>query len=104
MKRTLYASVVVSLMYAMLYTRPDIAYIVGVVSRYISNPSKHNWEAVKWILKYLKMVSITLCFRGAKTKLQGYIDLDLKGYLNDMRITMEFFTLVSIVLSWVSRL
>ena len=33
-----YASVVGSLMYAMLYTRPDICYVVGIVSRYQSNP------------------------------------------------------------------
>ena len=32
-----YASVVRSLMYAMLCTRPDICYSVGMVSRYQSN-------------------------------------------------------------------
>lgn len=34
MTNVLYASVVVSLMYAMMCTRPDICYVVGVVSRY----------------------------------------------------------------------
>ena len=34
-----YASAVGSLMYAMVCTRPDIAYTVGVVSRFLSNPS-----------------------------------------------------------------
>jgi len=33
-----YASVVGSLMYAMLSTRPDICFAVGLVSRYQSNP------------------------------------------------------------------
>ena len=38
MRRVPYASVVGSLMYAMLCTRPDICYAVGIVSRYQSNP------------------------------------------------------------------
>ncbi|GJT30559.1 retrovirus-related pol polyprotein from transposon TNT 1-94 [Tanacetum coccineum] len=33
---------------------PDIAYAVSIVSRYLANPGKNHWEAVKWILKYLK--------------------------------------------------
>jgi hypothetical protein len=46
-----YSSVVGSLMYAMVCTRLDIAHAVGVVSRYMNNPSKEHWEAVKWILR-----------------------------------------------------
>ena len=42
-----YASVVRSLMYAIVCTRPDIAQAVGVVSRYMSNPEKEHWRAVK---------------------------------------------------------
>ena len=49
-----YASVVGSLMYAMVCTRTDIAHAVGVVSRYMANPRKVNWEAVKWLLRYLR--------------------------------------------------
>ena len=33
-----YWSVIGSLMYAMVYTRPNIAHVVGVVSRFLSNP------------------------------------------------------------------
>ena len=43
-----YASAVGSLMYAMACTRPDIAHAVGVVSRFLSNPSKEHWAAIKW--------------------------------------------------------
>ena len=52
-----YASAVGILMYAMVCTRPDIGYAVGVVSRFISNPGKEHWNAVKWILRYLKGTS-----------------------------------------------
>ena len=37
MRRIPYASVVGSLMYAMLCTRPDICFVVGMVSRYKSD-------------------------------------------------------------------
>ena len=54
MSRIPYASAVGSLMYAMLCTRPDICYAVGVVSRYQSDPGEEHWIAVKHILKYLR--------------------------------------------------
>ena len=54
MKEVPYASAVGSLMYAMLCTRPDICFAVGMVSRYQSNPGREHWTAVKHILKYLK--------------------------------------------------
>ena len=34
-------------------TRPDIAFAVGAVSRFMSNPGKKHWDAVKLILRYL---------------------------------------------------
>ena len=54
MSKVPYASAVGSLMYEMVYTRADIAHAVGVVSRYMNNPGKENWMAVKWILRYLR--------------------------------------------------
>lgn len=33
MKKALYASAVGSLMYAMIYSRPDMAYVISVISR-----------------------------------------------------------------------
>ena len=35
-------------------TRPDLAQVLSVVSRYMANPGKEHWSAVKWILRYLK--------------------------------------------------
>jgi hypothetical protein len=37
-----YASVVGSLMYAIVCTRPEIAHAVGVLSRYVSKPGKEH--------------------------------------------------------------
>ena len=57
MRKVPYASTVGSLTYAMVCTRPDIAFVVGAVSRYMSNPGREHWAAGKWILKYLKGTS-----------------------------------------------
>ncbi|GJV37387.1 retrotransposon protein, putative, ty1-copia subclass [Tanacetum coccineum] len=54
MSKVPYANAVGSLMCLMVCTRPDIAYAVSVVSSYLVNPGKNHWEAVKWILKYLR--------------------------------------------------
>ncbi|KAM1546338.1 hypothetical protein ACFX10_046560 [Malus domestica] len=51
MSRIPYASAIGSLMYAMICTRPDIAYAVSITSRYQSNPGLEHWAAVKTVLK-----------------------------------------------------
>ncbi|MCO5579809.1 hypothetical protein L7F22_033671 [Adiantum nelumboides] len=48
-----YASACGSLMYAMVAMRPDIAHAMRVVSRFMSNPGKKHWDAIKSILRYL---------------------------------------------------
>ncbi|RVW85792.1 Retrovirus-related Pol polyprotein from transposon TNT 1-94 [Vitis vinifera] len=79
MRRVPYASVVGSLMYAMLCTRPDICFAVGVVSRYQSNPGLDHWVAVKHILKYLRRTrNYMLVYSGRELILIGYTDSDFQ--------------------------
>jgi len=52
MSRVSYASAVGSLMYVMVCTRPDLAYRVSTVSRFMSNLGKQHWETVKWVLRF----------------------------------------------------
>ena len=47
MQVVLYASVVGSLMFAEVCTQPDITYVVGVLGRYLSDPSLNNSKATK---------------------------------------------------------
>ncbi|GJX31864.1 retrovirus-related pol polyprotein from transposon TNT 1-94 [Tanacetum coccineum] len=62
-----------SLMYAMVCTRPDIAHEIGVVSRFMSNLGREHWEAVKWLLLYLKgTLKATLCFSRKEVVLEGF--------------------------------
>jgi hypothetical protein len=42
MYRIPYANVVGSLMYEMVFIRPDISHVVGVLSRYMSKPGKEH--------------------------------------------------------------
>ncbi|GJY00401.1 hypothetical protein Tco_0357419 [Tanacetum coccineum] len=41
-------------MYAMTCTRPDIAFAMGKLSRYTSNPGTQHWQAIQRVLNYLK--------------------------------------------------
>nr|CAN73703.1 hypothetical protein VITISV_000540 [Vitis vinifera] len=106
MSKVPYASAIGSLMYAMVCTRSDIAHAVGVVSRFMSRPGKQHWEAVKWILRYLKgSLDACLCFTGASLKLQGYVDADFAGDIDSRKSTTGFvFTLGGTTISWASNL
>ncbi|KAL5787036.1 hypothetical protein ACOSP7_003985 [Xanthoceras sorbifolium] len=106
MAKVPYASAIGSLMYAMVCTRPDIAQAVGVVSRYMNNPGKIHWEAVKWILRYLRgTTNKTLCFKGGDTTLTGYVDADLAGNVDIRKSTTGYvYTLGGTAVSWVSQL
>ena len=100
-----YQSAVGSLMYAMMGTRPDIAYAVSVVSRYAANPHDSHWTAVKRIFRYLRgTVSLKLVFRGPLQPLSGYTDSDYIGDPDTRRSTSGYtFNLGSAAISWSSK-
>ena len=47
MQKIPYASALGSLMYAQVCTRSDLAFIVGMLGRYLSNPGVDHWRAAK---------------------------------------------------------
>jgi hypothetical protein len=80
----LYGSKIGSLMYLAIQTRPDIAYGVSVLSRFLSNPSPQHMKAADRILQYLqgtKLLGIKYqgCAGDPKTLLHGYCDADFAG-------------------------
>ena len=87
-----YASAIGSLIYAMLYTRPDIALVVSVTSRYQSNSDKEHWIAVKNILKYLRRTKDLLLIFGGDSKLrvEGYINSDFMSDPDDRKSTSGY--------------
>lgn len=106
MQRVPYASAVGSLMYAMVCTRPDIAHAVGVVSRFLSNPGKEHWIAVKWIFRYLRGTSkLCLCFGSSKPVLVGYTDADMAGDVDSRKSTSGYLiAFAKGAVSWQSKL
>ena len=82
MSRVPYASAFSSLMYAMVCTRPDIAHVVGVLSKFMSKPGKEHWTAVKRVFRYLRGTSdYGLCYQGRPgldrvLDIHGFVDVD----------------------------
>lgn len=100
-----YQSYVGTLMYAMLGTRPDIAYSVACVSRYASNPTPAHMKAVKRIFSYLRgSMDFQLTFRGDIADLEGFSDSDWGGDPSTFRSTSGFvFNIGSGAISWSSK-
>ena len=70
-----YTSIVGSLMYAMLCTRPDICFAVGMVSRYQSDPGEEHWTSVKHIFNYLRRTrDYMLVYHDESLEPVGYTD------------------------------
>ncbi|GKB98397.1 zinc finger, CCHC-type containing protein [Tanacetum coccineum] len=64
-----YSRVIGCLMYAMT----SIAFAVGNLSRYTSNPGTQHWQAIKGVLKYLKKtMDYRLVYFGYPSVLEGY--------------------------------
>ena len=102
MRHVPYTSVVGSLMYAILCTRPDIYYVVEVVSRFQSNPGPKHWIAVKHILKYSRRTrDYILVYSGEDLKVLGYTDSNFQRDRDSKKSTFgSLFTLVGAVVIW----
>ncbi|KAG6485402.1 hypothetical protein ZIOFF_053939 [Zingiber officinale] len=72
--------------------RPDIAFSVGMVSRYMQEPRKPHFEEAKKILKYVNStLNLGLFYKkGVEFSLQGFADADFGGDLDDRRSTSGF--------------
>ena len=92
-------------MYAMLCTRPDICFAVGIVSRYQSNPGFAHWIAVKNILKYLRRTRNYVLVYGNKDLIFiGYTDSDFQTDIDSRRSTSgSVFTLNGGAVVWRSN-
>jgi hypothetical protein len=105
--KTKYRSVIGSLRY-LVNTRPDIAYSVGIVSRYMENPKASHWAVVKQILRYLAGTVGYGCvykkLNTSNTVLTGYSDSDLTGDIDDRKSTSgSVFLLGSSLVTWTSQ-
>ena len=102
-----YASVVGSIMYAMVATQFDLVHVVGVVSWYMSNPGRKHWEAVKHILRYLRGTKDAHLTFGSNnsTDVKGYNDSDYARNMDNRKSTSSYvFTHCGGAISWRSKL
>ena len=104
--QTEYQSIVGSLLYLSMRTRPDITYAVSVTTRFCSNPTTQHMTAVKRILRYLRGTThYGLLYKRAKSKeIIGFSDADWGGDKNDYKSTSGFlFQLGGTTITWQSK-
>ena len=102
MQKIPYALAVGSLMYAQVCMRPDIAFIVGMLGRYMSNPGVDHWKAAKQVMRYLKRTKdFMLTYRKSDSlEIIGYSDSEFSGCQDSKRSTSGYvFMLVGGVIS-----
>ena len=69
----------------------------------MNNPGKEHWEALKWILRYLRgIVTHALCFGCLDIILQGFFDSNMAGDKDSRRSTTGYvFTIGGTTVSWI---
>ena len=104
-----YAQAVGSLMYAIVCTRADIAYALSLATRFMSDPGKKHWDAVKWIMGSLRGTpDHGLMYERSKrdeNSVVGYVDSDFAGDLDGRKsITGYLFIVNGCLISWKATL
>ncbi|GKD77924.1 zinc finger, CCHC-type containing protein [Tanacetum coccineum] len=100
-----YSRVIGCLMYAMTCTRPDIAFAMGKLSWYTSNPGTQHLQAIQWVLKYLKKtMDYRLTYTGYPSVLEGYTDASwISNTEDNSSISGWVFLLGGGAISWASK-
>jgi hypothetical protein len=99
-----YSQIIGSLMYLASATRPDIAYAVSKLSRFVSNPGDDHWHALERIMRYLKgTASYGIHYSGYPRVLEGYSDSNWISDADEIKATSGYvFTLGGGAVSWKS--
>ncbi|GJR77225.1 zinc finger, CCHC-type containing protein [Tanacetum coccineum] len=91
-----YSRVIDCLMYAITCTRSDIAFSMGKLSRYTSNPGTQHWQAIQRVLKYLKKtMDYRLTYTSYPSVLEGYTDASWISNTEDNLSTSGWVFLLS---------
>lgn len=101
-----YQEAIGSIMFAAQVTRPDVCFAVNTVSRFIQNPGKAHWIAVKRILRYLNgTANARLVFnKSGNSELIGYCDADWASDIDSRRsVTGYVFLYQGAAISWNTR-
>ena len=99
-------SLIGSLMYATVGSRPDLAMAVYYLSRFQSRPNKNLWQALKRILRYVKQtLEYSLIYRrhNFEFSLIGYADADFARDSDRKSTSGYLFKLFDNTIIWKSR-
>ena len=104
-----YQSAVGALMWPAMHSRPDLAYSVGVLSHFCSNPGLTHVELVKHVLQYLsRTLELGLTFNeeaDTSDDVIEYTDSDFAGSKTDRKSTGGYvFMLAGAAISHSSKL
>jgi hypothetical protein len=104
-----YQAIIGGVMFAMICTRPDIAFAVTTLAQFASNPAPVHFQAVKRVLRYLRGTidrRVTYSGTGAvasQPELVGYCDADWGGGQGCRSVTGYAFILAGGAISWQSK-
>ena len=103
--QVLYSRIIGSLMYAMSCTRPNIAFAVGILSRFTSKPGKAHWDAIQRLMRYLKgTLRMGLFYSGFPATIEGFSDASWCSEPLECRSTGGYvFTFAGAAISWKSK-
>ncbi|CAM8940474.1 unnamed protein product [Rhodiola kirilowii] len=97
-----------SVMYLMLCTRPDLAFSISVLSRFMANPSEEHWSAMKYLWRYIastKNYGLVYGMTDFKHELCGFVDSDYASNRDNRKSTSGlFFLWFGNCISWKSQL
>ena len=89
--QSLYQAAIGSLLYLAIYTRPDIAYAVGKLAQYCSDPTVCHWKAIKHLLRYLQGTpNFGIKYTNDSNDMTAYADADFGGDRDDRKSTSGF--------------
>ena len=76
------------------HTRPDIAYVVSVISQFMHSPKEAHLQAAYRVLQYLKgaLGKGILFKRNGGLVLEAYTNVDYAGSIVDIRSTSGYCT------------
>ena len=108
----LHASLIGSINYCTIFTRPDISFTTNKCVQFTSKPTDDHWEAAKCILRYLIHTrnhgilykSHATGIAGYAHHLTGFTDADFAGDVNDRKSTTGWvYTYNGAPISWSSK-
>lgn len=93
MDKGCYQWLVANLIY-LFHTRPNIGFLVSVVSQFMNHPTKEHMKAIYRILRYLKMTPKKGLYfsKNSNQKIEVISNVDWARFITNSRLTTRYYT------------